>query len=112
MSRVLGPQGLQAYGDMLRDSPSDPALGEFDDLPADADEETRRALADRFVPYLRSLFADHPGLQDVSADAPGGARFADRTGAKAVRELYNPAQIDVMVRAHRLLQTPPGRGRA
>jgi hypothetical protein len=109
---VLGAQGLQAYGDMLQDSPSDPALGEFDDLPADADEETRRALAERFVPYLRSLFADHPGIQNVSADAPGGARFADRTAAKALRELYNPAQLDVMVQTHRLLHTRPGHGRA
>jgi hypothetical protein len=113
MSRVLGPQALEAYADMLRHVPTDPALGEFDDLPADADAdtETRRALAERFVPFVRTMFTDRPRLQDMSADAPGGARFANRTAATALRELYNPAQLDVLDRAHRLLRTPPGRER-
>lgn len=110
VTRVLGPQGLKTYTDFLQDLPTDPAVSEFDDLPADADEETRRALAERLVPYVRDLLADHPELQDVSADAPGGAHFADRTVAQAMKDLYNPAQLDVIRRTH-LARTPAGRGR-
>ena len=103
LTRVLGPQGLQAYADFLQDLPRDPVADEFDDLPADADEDTRHALAERMVPYVRDLFADRPELRDVAADAPAGARFAGRTAAKAMKELYNPAQFDVIRRTDRLL---------
>jgi DNA-binding transcriptional MerR regulator len=111
VTRVLGPRGLETYADFLQDLPTDPAASEFDHLPADADEETRSTLAERLGPYVRDLLADNPGLRDVSADAPGGARFADRTVAKAMNDLYNPAQLDVLRRAHHLASTPPGRGR-
>jgi DNA-binding transcriptional MerR regulator len=111
MSRVLGPRGLQAFSELLRDSPTDPSDREFDDLPADADEETRQALAERLAAHLRRILAGHPGIRDVSADAPGGSRFADRTAAQALRELYNPAQLDVMVRADRLVREAEDRER-
>lgn len=104
MSRVLGPQGRQAYADFLQDLPSDPTGAQFEDLPADADEDTRHALAERMVTYVRDLYADHPELQDMSADAPGGAHFANRTAAQAMKELYNPAQFDVILRLGRLLR--------
>ena len=103
MARVLGPQGLQDYADMLQNLPPDPVGPEFDDLPADADEATRQELAERIVPFLRDLFAEHPGVRDVAADAPGGSRFASETAGQAMRDLYNPAQLDVLRRAGRLL---------
>ena len=109
MTRVLGPQGLQTYADMLQNLRTDPASAEFDDLPADADEQTRDALAERFAPYVRDLLIDNPGLVDVNADAPGGSRFAEQTAGRAMRDLYNPAQLDVIRRPYVLLRSvaPP-----
>ncbi|MFC7327578.1 MerR family transcriptional regulator [Marinactinospora rubrisoli] len=109
MSRVLGPRGLQTYSDLLQDIPRDPTDAEFDALPADADEATRQDLAERMVPYLRELFAENPGLDDVHSDAPKGPRFALETVGKALWELYNPAQLDVMRRVRDLTH---GEGRA
>ena len=105
-SRVLGPKGLQAYADLLQDIPENPVNDEFDDLPADADETTRRGIAERLVPYIRALYAEYPGLQDATADAPGGPGFAARTFGVAMNDLYNPAQIDVLRRVVLDLNSP------
>ncbi|MEV6782933.1 hypothetical protein [Streptomyces sp. NPDC051098] len=69
---------------------------ELDQLPADADEPARQRLAERLVPYVRGLRVKHP-------DAPRGRQHAARTIGKAITDLYNPAQVDVMQRLHELL---------
>lgn len=54
-------------------------------------------------------------MADAGHSAPGGAPAAARAIGTALRELYNPAQIDVVVRIERLLATvhaPGGAGRA
>jgi DNA-binding transcriptional MerR regulator len=104
LTRVLGPQGLQVYGNLLTNAPDEPSASDFDDLPADADESTRQDIADRLVPYIRAVHEAHPGLAESRTDAPGGARFADKTIAEAVSELYNAAQLDVLRRAHLILR--------
>ncbi|TQM02143.1 MerR family transcriptional regulator [Pseudonocardia kunmingensis] len=103
LTRVLGSRALQAYADMLQNAPTDPVTAEFDDLPADADEHTRQDLAERSAPYVRSLYAEHPGLA-IPSDAPHGAHFVRKTVGTAVNDLYNPAQIDVMRRIDGLLR--------
>ncbi|MCI2419513.1 MerR family transcriptional regulator [Saccharopolyspora sp. K220] len=107
LTRVLGPRGLQAYADMLQNFPAHPAASEFDDLPADADEQTRQDVAERLADYVRALYAQHPGLRDIDADAPGGSHFASRTLSKALQDLYSPAQIDVLRRLPPLLRETP-----
>ncbi|WP_280384158.1 MerR family transcriptional regulator [Nocardia wallacei] len=104
MSRVLGPAGMAAYADLLKNPVVDPAGADFDELPADADERTRAELAARLVPFVRSLYREHPGLRTMSADAPRGESFAQRTFGKAVADLYNPAQVDVLRRVSVLLE--------
>ena len=107
LSRVMGPQRMQAYADMLQDLPDDPVGPEFDDLPPDADEPTRRDMAERMVPYIRALHAQHPGLISPNSDAPRGPQFVEQTVGKALRDLYNPAQLDVMQRAWALVGRAP-----
>jgi DNA-binding transcriptional MerR regulator len=104
MTRVLGPRHLDAYAEMLRSVPPDPIDGEFDTLPADAGEEARQGLAERMVPPIRRIQAEYPEMADPHADAPRGARSATRIAAAAVRELYNPAQVDVFRRIQELLR--------
>ncbi|ALE82821.1 MerR family transcriptional regulator [Pseudonocardia sp. HH130629-09] len=98
MSRVLGPGPRRAYADFVRDPPSAPAIGSFDDLPSDADEQARREVTDVMVPYVRSLHAARPELAAMHAGSPYGATFARRSIEAAKTELYNPAQVDVMCR--------------
>jgi len=103
ISRVLGPSGLDAYRQLLQDDYAADELAEFDRLPADADERTRVELVERITPLVRGLLARHPTLDRYGSDAPGGRLHFARTVDVALRELYNPAQFDVLVRlGHRL----------
>lgn len=105
LSRVLGPRGVQVYADLMKQAPDDPAASEFDDLPADADDTTRLALAERLAPYIWAITQAHPGLLDSRSDAPRGAQFADRAIDAAMTDLYNPAQLDVLRRAADILRS-------
>jgi DNA-binding transcriptional MerR regulator len=107
MSRVLGPQGMDAYAEVLRSVPAHRTDGEFDTLPADAGEDARQGLAERMAPHVRRIRAEHPQVFDLLVDAPRGARSVARIAAAAVRELCNPAQLDVLRRVHELLGAPP-----
>ncbi|ANY08479.1 MerR family transcriptional regulator [Pseudonocardia sp. HH130630-07] len=103
MTRVLGPNSLDTFSQMLEDLPSDPTNQELDRLPADADEATRQDLVDRMIPYVRDLYVAHPELLQPPTDAPKGQKFAASTVVKAMRDLYNDAQLDVIVRTQTLL---------
>ncbi|QFG22294.1 MerR family transcriptional regulator [Actinomadura sp. WMMB 499] len=103
MTRVLGPRGMQAYADMLRSPSTDPVALEFEELPADADEPTRDALAERLAPFVRGLYAEHPGLSTMTGDAPRGEGHARQALDTALEDLYNPAQVDVLRRTRALL---------
>ncbi len=105
MSRVLGPQHLEAYAEMLRgDPPADPTDGRFDSLPADADDATRQGLAERIVPHIRKILVEHPAMAAPDDDAPHGPRFVAAIAATAIQELYNPAQVDVFRRVQALMK--------
>ncbi|MEU3183860.1 MerR family transcriptional regulator [Streptomyces sp. NPDC006923] len=100
MAQVLGRPVLDAHAETLRTGEPDPALVEFDHLPADADEQTRQDLAERMLlsPAIRKMLTEFPSFQSLSADAPHGEEVARRALALAAFELYNPAQIDVLIR--------------
>jgi DNA-binding transcriptional MerR regulator len=105
MTRVMGPASRRAYADMLRNHSDDPTSKEFDALPADTDEQTRQDLAERMAPYVQALYDEHPDLRAPNTDAPHGEAFAMKTIGKALRDLYNPAQLDVLRRINALLTT-------
>ena len=111
LTRVLGPRGRRAYADMMRDTPEDPAAAELDHLPADADEATRKDLAERLAPHIRAVREAHPGLTEARSDAPRGARFAEKAIDAAMADLYNPAQLDVLRRAGEILRGSTTQGR-
>lgn len=103
LSRVLGAETMQAWADMLRDPVTDPANERFDALPADAAEQTRDQLARELVPVVRALHARNPSARITNAGSPHSARYVEETVSKALEELYNPAQIDVLRRVKRFL---------
>jgi DNA-binding transcriptional MerR regulator len=106
MTRIMGPRQLRAYGEMIRTLPAHPTDREFDDLPADTGEAARQDLAERMAPRLRLLRAAHPDLDVSHPDAPLGEESAREILATVVRELYNPAQLDVLGRVAALLSRP------
>lgn len=100
LAQLLSPETLVRYADTLKDYSKDPAVAEFDHLPEDADEQTRQSLAERMLamPYLREMRDAFPGAASLYSGAPRGEEHARQTIGKVVVELYNKAQIDVLIR--------------
>ena len=72
---------------------------EISALPPDADEETRKLLAERLAPTLVRNLIEHPWLNDPARHLCKNARVAKKAFVEAVSELYNSAQLDVLRRA-------------
>ncbi|MCO1580963.1 MerR family transcriptional regulator [Crossiella sp. SN42] len=100
IAQLLSPEALATYSEVLRSHSKDIAIVEFDNLPADADEETRQRLADRMsaLPYVQEMRAAFPDAVGMYGDSPRGEKFVMQTMVKVVAELYNKAQIDVLIR--------------
>ncbi|MDJ0336652.1 MerR family transcriptional regulator [Cryobacterium sp. PH31-O1] len=103
-SRVFGLAELRDLRQNLVDMRKNPAAGEFDSLPPDADEATRQTLAEQYAPQLSALISRYPWMRDRGSRALRGEAFAERTISQAMGDLYNPAQLDVYDRIRRLLQ--------
>ncbi|ANY07091.1 MerR family transcriptional regulator [Pseudonocardia sp. HH130630-07] len=103
MTRVLGEQSLQVYLDMLQDSPRNPVDDRFDRLTEDAPDDERQSVAEEMAPQLQAVLKAHPGLRDLHSDAPRGERFATTTALRAMKDVYNSAQLDALVRAAKII---------
>ncbi|MEO3798200.1 hypothetical protein ABGB14_49080 [Nonomuraea sp. B10E15] len=75
---------------------------DIDRLPADADEDTRQRLVERLARTLAQHFIDYPWLSDPAAHLSKSPHVTARTIVDSVVDLYNPAQLDVLVRANTL----------
>lgn len=100
LARVVAPAELTALAGTLREYARDPAVIAFDALPADADAHTRQDLADRLraSPVIARQRALFPQPWGVYSGAPQGPDAALDVVGRAITELYNPAQIDVLLR--------------
>lgn len=79
----------------------EPALqSSCDRLSPDADEHTRRQLADRLAKSLARNLTDYPWLNDPALHLSKSPYVTSQTRVEALRELYNPAQLEVLGRAH------------
>ena len=83
---------------------TDDVSNEIDALPANADEVTRQRLAERLVPVLVQNMIAYPWLNDPGTHLSKSERVTQQTFVDALVELYNPAQLDVFVRATALAQ--------
>ena len=101
ITQVAGDGGLAHWSAVLEGFTRTPAFDEFDALTADADEQTRRRLAEQMIPHTADLLARNPlpagalppSIREQSAFA--------RTVIEAMLDLYNPAQLDVIARIWR-----------
>ena len=101
-SRLFGEEAMAAMKD-LHSVPRIPAETEFDQLPPDAPAEVRQRLAEAFFPLVREGFEKHPVLENPLAHSPRGQRYAWSVVGQTLSEVYNEAQLDVMVRLNSML---------
>ena len=104
LTRVLDLAVVTDFLGTLRGLPPSPAATAFDRLPADADAATRHELSIRLLPPSRTLRVMLPRLRSATT---GLSTAAARTVDEAVRDLYNPAQSDVLRRVGLLLRSRP-----
>jgi DNA-binding transcriptional MerR regulator len=101
MGRILDADDRAVYAEVLGERTASDQ--DFDDLPADADEDARRELAGRMATDLRALTARHPGVRTLGARTEVGPQRYRATLARALADVYNPAQLDVLVRLRALV---------
>ncbi|MCD2198153.1 MerR family transcriptional regulator [Actinomycetospora endophytica] len=105
MGRTLGEDGRETYAALLGDDDADMALSmEFHDLAEDADDDVRDALAVRMADQVLVLARKDPRIVRLGEDSPGGVPRYVRTMNRAMEDLYNPAQLDVIRRMRRAFQ--------
>lgn len=86
---------------MLEDDPAD-ASESFAVLPADADEAAKAPLIERYVAMVAENIERYPWLVEPFDRIVNQPRSAQEALVQASAELYNPAQLDVVVRASRI----------
>jgi DNA-binding transcriptional MerR regulator len=101
LSQVLGTDTSEHWQGMLEGYERDDADAAFDALPADADEATREALAQRLAPRMQALNDTHGSPSRTLEHAAVGGRIATNALVEALFDLYNPAQLDVFARIWR-----------
>ena len=79
---------------------------EINTLAPDADEGTRRRLAERVAEILTEHRRNHPWMKDPRARLTRSPAVVREIAMRSIADLYNEAQRDVLFRAHLLLQDP------
>lgn len=102
-SALYDEEALADLRKMVEDDTKD-LNDEIDALPASADEATRERLAARLVPVLVQNMIAYPWLNDPAKHLSKSENVTQQTFVDALVELYNPAQLDVFVRASELAQ--------
>jgi DNA-binding transcriptional MerR regulator len=92
-AQVFSDESMDAVRRLLEERPNDDLDEEFRDLPEDADEATRQALAER----LARLMGPAAG---VTLEPTSEAALS--TAGHALGALCHRAQLDVLRRAHRI----------
>ncbi|MCX2731973.1 MerR family transcriptional regulator [Saccharopolyspora sp. NFXS83] len=106
-AQILGPTEMAALR-QLHAAPRSAVDEEFDNLPADASEQARQQVAERLAPEVIRQFTDHPSLKNPVTTGQGGEALAISAVGRGLVELYNPAQVDVLIRLHKLIESHRG----
>ncbi|MET8005497.1 MerR family transcriptional regulator [Nonomuraea glycinis] len=100
-AQLFSDGSMEVLRRTLEAHPNDDLDEAFRDLPEDADDATRQALAEQLAPFIVPA-AVHGVTLEPRASTPGQAEAARRAAGHALRALYNSAQVDVLRRAHLL----------
>lgn len=99
MSQLYDEDALADIREMTADETDDTGP-DIDNLPPDADEQTREELARRVAAIIVKHLAAYPWLSDPAAHLPRGTQISTQAFGDALTELYNEAQLDVLFRAN------------
>jgi DNA-binding transcriptional MerR regulator len=97
-SQLYDTEAMADLREMVQSEPED-AAAEFETLAADADEDTRQQLAERYAPIMAKYIDEYPWLTDQVPHLSKSEQVSQETFIESVVALYNPAQVDVMGRA-------------
>ncbi|MHC5797116.1 MerR family transcriptional regulator [Lacisediminihabitans sp. FW035] len=92
-----------AMGDLRRaieHEPRTPAGDEFEALTPEADRESRQRLGELLAPAITRQIERSPWLRNPASKARRDGLDVEATIAAAMQEIYNPAQLEVLYRAH------------
>ncbi|MEU4409666.1 MerR family transcriptional regulator [Streptosporangium sp. NPDC023963] len=106
-AQLFSDESMDAVRRTLEADPNPELDEEFRDLPEDADEATRQAMAERLVPFVDAA-TDHSVTLEPKASTPGRAEAARNAVGHALHALYNRAQVDVLRRAHLISEANGG----
>lgn len=109
MGRLLGEEERAAYVELLSDDVRRQSDDDFDALPPDADDATRQELALRMTDEMVALAAARPDLVNFgrSRSTPMSPSRYRKTLDAALEDIYNPAQLDVLLRLRAELKRRP-----
>jgi DNA-binding transcriptional MerR regulator len=110
-AQLFSDESMDAVRRTLEARPNLALDEEFRDLPEDADDTTRQALAERIAPFIDGATTDHSVTLEPKSSAPRQVRAARTAVGHALQALYNRAQIDVLRRAH-MISTAGGDARS
>jgi DNA-binding transcriptional MerR regulator len=99
-------EALRGSTPSWKNPPTD-ADKESDNLPPDADAATRRRLAEHYAPIIEQHRTAYPWLNDPASCSAKSAATLQSTMVESLRELYNPAQLEVLVLAERMTTGEP-----
>ena len=102
MGRLLGEEERATYAQLFTDAARVSGDDDFDVLAPDADEATRQELAERMAVGLQRLQEQFSGIDSLGTQSPlGPQRYRTMLG-EAMKDIYNPAQLDVLLRLRAL----------
>lgn len=101
-AQLFSEESMDTLREVLGADPHGALDDAFRDLPADADEATRQALAEHMAPFVG---ANGSVTMEPKAATPRQAQAARNAVGQALQALYNEAQLDVLRRAHELSST-------
>ncbi|MFE7504701.1 MerR family transcriptional regulator [Promicromonospora sp. NPDC057488] len=98
-AQLFSAESMDTLRGVLAANPHEAVDEAFRDLPADADEATRQALAERMAPFVG---ANGSVTLEPKATTTRQAEAARNAVGQALQALYSSAQLDVLRRAHEL----------
>lgn len=99
-SRISNDAAMSDLARMMRDEPRTESNDEFDALAPDVDRATRQRLGALLAPGLSRAIEEYPTFMHAASQPAPGAAAAKKVMLAAARDLYNPAQLEVLYRAH------------
>lgn len=97
-ARLYDESAMADVKRMIELEPED-ASAAFQVLPEDADDDTRRMVAETLAPVMAQQLVDYPWVLEPAEHLSNSPRVTRETFIEVIVELYNEAQLDVLGRA-------------